>query len=361
MRLSSHEGGGGWPGGVGGLPPGPFGARSMFGDGTYSQNVIQGGSVLQPVGGVLTITGAATVAPDLLTFSCVVLCNTLIVDGAGASLKPSTNTTGLFIIAKTGIYTINGGTISASWLGKAGNFGNCALWSLIPARLQSKLKQAALSAYVLMGEGAAGGPGSTTTGAFGSGSAATLPLQAGGGGSGGTYGATQGGNGGKGGPCCGGGGGGGNGYPSGAGGNAPDYGPGGNARTGQQSNCNNAGGAGDPIGTKEAPQCGSVSDAPGAGGAPLFLLSPIVSVASGTVVQSDGSRGGDCVGIGGGYSQGGGGAGGGIVGIVTRPGGYTNNGTVRANGGAGGNVTGASGNHCGGPGGAGSVNIFTAA
>lgn len=47
--MSPHEGGGGWPGGVGGIPPHPLGALgSLFGDGTYSQNIIQGGSVLQP-------------------------------------------------------------------------------------------------------------------------------------------------------------------------------------------------------------------------------------------------------------------------------------------------------------------------
>jgi len=41
-HMSTHAGGGGWPGGVGGLPPGPLGAASstLFGKGEYSQNIL---------------------------------------------------------------------------------------------------------------------------------------------------------------------------------------------------------------------------------------------------------------------------------------------------------------------------------
>jgi|GEM_PF-1768326 len=506
-RMASHEGGGAWPGGVGGLPPGPLGGGSLFGDGTYSGNVIQGGSVLQPQDGyssnkVLTtpsfasgdgntwiekdtplsngaaithlgtyhttagvrqhllifrdngggsvtvmarvdvttttagwqyyalaseyivpatglyymglyspdsswwvagsyanscwiagvgdtvgssygtqtasnahaplayrrrvvnpgtpcivVTGAATVAPDAETGASGVMCNVLVVDGG--SLKPSTNSKGLFVFAKTGVLTLNAGTISTTWMGKAGNLGDIPALPLVPASIRRKIKNPTLDACILVGEGAAGGPGVAAVAGRNNGYAASLPLQAGGGGSGGSWGVTPGGNGGKGGPCAGGAGGGGNSYTAGAGGNAGDYGgPGGNAMTGNAGNCNSGGGAGDGVGTSDVP-IGSVSPAPGAGGAPLFLVSPVVNIASGTIVQADGSRGTDCVGVGGGYSMGGGGAGGGIVGIITLTGGYTNNGTVRASGGAGGQVTGASGIYPGGAGGAGSVNILS--
>lgn len=49
--LSSHEGGGAFLGGLFGQTSGIGSKKYMFGDGTYSQNIIQGGSVLQPQNG----------------------------------------------------------------------------------------------------------------------------------------------------------------------------------------------------------------------------------------------------------------------------------------------------------------------
>lgn len=46
--LSSHEGGGVWPGGLCGPLAGLGRKVYFFGDGEYSQNIVQGGSVLQP-------------------------------------------------------------------------------------------------------------------------------------------------------------------------------------------------------------------------------------------------------------------------------------------------------------------------
>lgn len=336
MRLSSHEGGGAWPGGVGGLPPGPLGgSTSMFGDGSYSGNVMQGGSVLQPVAGVLTITAAATVVPDLVTFSCVVLCDTLILDGASASLTPSTNAKGLIVYAKTGLQLINGAKLNIDTLGKAGNFGNLTAWGLTPASLQGRLKQAALDAYVALGEGAAGGAGNTATSPGGAASA----MQTGGGGSGPSTGGVTAGKGGKGGPCCGG--------ASGAttygAGDAGDYGG-----AGGNSSGNGARGVGDPGGSFGGGDGGALPIPPGAGGGLLMLFTPSLSIASGCIVSSDGAAGGA------GSAYGSGGGGGGCVVIVTRSGGYSNAGTVRANGGG---ITGISYNAA--PGGAGSVNTFT--
>ena len=354
MRLSSHEGGGGWPGGVGGLPPGLFGgAKSMFGDGSYSGNVIQGGSVLQPVGGVLTITGDATVAPDAVTGACVVTCDTLVLDGAGASLKPSTNSKGLIVFAKTRIQLLNGAKINIDRLGKAGDFGNLTAWDLTPDSLKRKLNRSKLSVYVVLGEGAAGAVARTSSGAeIGVAGSAAGSMQTGGGGSGGLY--TNGniatiGRAGKGGPCAGGAG-------SGAiwtdqagwsSANAGDYGGPGGAAGG---NAPSPGGAGDPVGAGAA----GGNPGEGAGGGLLMLFSPSISIASGCIVSADGAKGGN--GDSSAYPSGGS-AGGGIMCIVTKAGGYSNLGTVRASGGD--SYSAAYGR--GGPGGAGSVNIFTAA
>ena len=500
MRLSSHEGGGGWPGGVGGLPPGLFGggAQSMFGDGSYSGNVIQGGSVLQPVaeyefklsgmsntswstalggyeatglwdGGLyssacwigvwpgteawaqadlpgmnrisryvlkarndnyynrhasawriegwdgsawvvldtrsgitsgqygwgvdftgtltapsvpvskvrlvltamqagndgyfeigelevyakvqnaLVVTGAATVAPDAVTGASVVMGDTILLDGASASLKPSTNSKGLLVYTKTRFQLINGAKLNIDKMGKAGNFGTLTAFDLTPDSLKRKLNRSRLSAYVVLGEGANGAPANASVGSGSAGSAAAA-MQTGGGGSGVTElpNPPPGGKGGKGGPCCGGAGGGGHSYQATAfaGIDAGDFGgPGGNASTGGNGA---TGGAGDPVGTGAD---GGVNGE-GAGGGLLMLFTPSFVNNAGCIVSADGARAGaTCPN----YYYGGS-AGGGIVCIVTKAGGYSNLGTVRAAGGAG-----ISGAYSGGPGGAGSVNIFTAA
>ncbi len=354
--MASHGGGGGWPGGAGGLPPGPLGgAQSLFGDGSYSGNIIQGGSVLQPVNGVLTITAAAMVAPDADTGASVVLCDTLIIDGGW--LKPSTNSKGLIVFAKTKVQLLNGGTCHINYLGKAGNFGNLTAYDLTPNAFRGKLKKSALEAYVVQGEGAAGATCTYTDPLAGATGAAATAMQSGGGGTGG------GGNGGgwgkpgfggKGGPCCGGaGGGGGSQVPLSAiaDAGAAYGGPGGNAGPGNTP-YSSGGGAGDTPGLNGTGGAGS----PGAGGGVLMLFSPAVSVGSGCSISSAGATGGSPNGATSGC--GGGGAGGGVVVIATSAGGYANLGTVAAPGGAGGPYT-TGGNTHGGAGGAGSVNIFT--
>ncbi len=339
-RLSSHEGGGAWPGGTGGLPPGPLSGGSLFGGGEYSQNVVQGGSVLQPQEGVLTVTGAATVAPDAGTGASVVVCGRLVVDGGSAVLCPSTNSKGLVIFARHGVTLQNGGRIHVDKLGKAGNFGNLTVLDLVPQSLKSTLKPS-LADYVVLGEGAAGAVSAAGTALGANGSAASA-MRTGGGGTGrlsgaGTRAGTN--RGGKGGPCCGGAGAGGGNWDGviSLGDGEPYGGPGGG---GNGWNTSMTGGAGDPGGNSTA---GYYPE--GAGGGLLMLFTPFLSIASGCVVSADGARGGIYS-----TSHAGGSAGGGCVVLLTNSGGYLNNGTVRANGGAATNGAGA--------GGSGSVNIF---
>ncbi|MBU1230600.1 MAG: hypothetical protein KKA55_04765 [Proteobacteria bacterium] len=300
----------------------------------------------------LAISGTATVAPDAGTGASAVMCDTLILDGASASLRPSANSKALVVFARTGIQLLNGARLNIDALGRGGNFGNLTAWGLLPDSLRRKLRQAALEAYVVQGEGAAGAaaqPGANTTGYTGSAGAA---MQTGGGGSGcHAGGGTD--PGGKGGPCSGGAGSTGTPYSASGTRVAPEaYGGKGGWFNGT---CAGAagGGAGDPIGPGTA---GVVTPASGAGGGLLMLFTPALSVGSGCIVSSDGGRGGSDAA----YGYPGAGAGGGIVCIVTKAGGYTNSGTVRASGGLGGPNYGNNPPCTGGSGGAGSVNIFTA-
>lgn len=349
------------------MPPAPLGVpSSMFGDGTYSGNVVQGGSVLQPVGGVLTVTGAATVTPDSETGASVVMCDTLILDGAGASLKPSTNSKGLIVFARTRVQLLNGARLHIDSLGKAGNFGDLNAYSLAPTSMRRKLKQSALAVYTVSGEGAAGANSTRQRHVANSAPAAAFAMKTGGGGAGGggeTAGSAEfygpGGHGGKGGPCCGGASGGAGGYSGSgtAGMDAGAYGgPGGNAGTTGVS-WGAGGGQGDPVGASS----GLVGYAPptptGCGGGLCMLFSPSVSIAAGCIVSADGSTNQNTIND----SIAAGSTGGGCVCVVTSAGGYINSGTVRANGGAG-TTSGIGGTYSGtngGPGGAGSVNIFT--
>ncbi|MDD3067198.1 MAG: FG-GAP repeat protein, partial [Candidatus Gracilibacteria bacterium] len=294
----------------------------------------------------IVITGAATVAPDATTGASVVMADNIVIDGASASLTPSTNSKGLIVYAKSGVRLLNGGKLNIDKKGKAGNFGNLTAYSLTPAALQAKVDATALAAYVALGEGAAAAVGGTTLNVLPATASSGSVMQSGGGGGGGFSGENgQGGDGGKGGPCAGG--------AGGAGGSATkplpagDYGgPGG---TSYAAIYNTAGGAGDPIGS----QTGGGTSATGAGGGLLMLFSPIINIMAGSIISSDGAKGG------GAYAEGGGGgAGGGIVAIVTNSGGYTNSGTVRALGGDGGTDTYTTARN-GGAGGAGSVNTFT--
>ncbi|MDO9082778.1 MAG: hypothetical protein Q7U56_05800, partial [Humidesulfovibrio sp.] len=295
----------------------------------------------------VVVTGAATVAPDGTTGASVVMCDTLILDGASASLKPSINSKGLIVYAKTRIHLLNGAKLNIDRLGKAGDFGNLTAYDLTPAGLKGKLSATKLGAYTVLGEGAAGAAANTSVGSGLSGTAAGA-MRTGGGGSGVTElpNPPPGGKGGKGGPCCGGAGGGGHSYQTTeyVGIDAGDYGgPGGNGATGGNGG---SGGAGDPVGNGAA----GAASGEGAGGGLLMLFTPSLSIASGCIVSADGARAGAS-----GYYAGAS-AGGGCVCIVTLSGGYSNNGTVRASGGEAVNLT---PGYLGGPGGVGSVNLFT--
>lgn len=314
------------------------GRKFLFGDGSYSGNIT--GSGITVSGNTVTITGAATVAPDATTGAAVVVCDTLTLDGASASLSPSTNCKGLIIFAKTKIELKNGAKLNIDKKGKAGNFGNLTVLDLVPQALKSRLKPT-LASFVVLGEGAAGcvaSNGGNLTGLTG---ATASAMQTGGGGGGGRCGVT--GAGGKGGPCCGGAG------SGGSNGTTLDAGPYGGPGSAGAGGYQEAGGAGDPVGAG----ANGAGSGKGPGGGLLMLFTPALSIASGCVVSADGAGGGDS-----GYGRGGGGAGGGCVALLTSSGGYANSGTVRANGGAGG--AGASGAP-GGPGGAGSVNTYTLA
>jgi hypothetical protein len=358
MRLSSHDGGGGWPGGAGGVPPGCAGAPSVFGNGVPFGG-ISGAAAYDSNTGTWTVTGAATVDIRGETGAAVLRCKRLVVDG-GALTVP-TNCKGLLVFASVSVECVNGGKIHIDKLGKAGNFGNLTPLDLIPVGWFSGLNRARLSAHVVLGEGAAGAagvPGSPTGNVSGHTGGAASAMQTGGGGSGArsnnstviTVGA-----GGKGGPCCGGAASGGaagtvgQAYSSAA---AGAYGAdGSDGHTNEGAGYATGGGAGDPKGrTYYADTVEDTTNVPtGAGGGLLMLFAPALSIASGCIVSADGGVGGGASG-----GTGGGSAGGGCVALVTKAGGYTNAGTVRASGGAAKACTYGSG----GAGGAGSVNIL---
>lgn len=327
----------------------PFGGQFLFGDGSYSGNIT--GSGVTVSGNNVTITGASTVAPDATTGAAVVVCNTLTLDGASASLTPSTNCKGLIIFAKTKIEMKNGAKLNIDKLGKAGNFGNLTVLDLMSQSLKATFSPYALtrlSTYVVFGDGAVGGDGVTTSSSGNPGQPARA-MQTGGGGSGmsGTSAGHGTGKGGKGGPCSGGAGSGGNLNNNLTTANAGDFGGPGSDGAGAIPNGTYwaGGGAGDPVGAGSYP-------GKGPGGGLLMLFTPALSIASACVVSADGAQGG----LPGGSGSPGGSAGGGCVCVVTKSGGYSNAGTVRAAGGAA--VAGGSSLN-GGAGGAGSVNILT--
>lgn len=333
-------------------------SKTLFGPGTYSNNITGTFSVS---GNSITITGACTVAPDGTTGAAVVVCDSLTLDGASASLTPTTNCKGLLIFAKSSITLKNGAKLNIDKKGKAGNFGNLTPLNLMPASIQSKFKTSALAAYVVQGEGAAGAVGSASSGISGT-AAGNGTMKSGGGGSGsmGCCSSAATGAGGKGGPCCGGAGSGATHRDrAGTAAAGPYGGPGSNGSvSGGPGSA--GGGAGDPVGVG-AYVGGSDAGVPqvpaGAGGGLLMLFTPALLIDSGCIVSADGAMGG--AGTNGHTLGGGGSAGGGIVCVVTKAGGLTNNGTLRANGGPIAQYASQNIAEQGGPGGAGSVNIFT--
>ena len=88
---------------------GRVGGRSFFGNGQYTGNIMQGGAALQPqdymLDGVtplrrcIVVTGAATVAPSAETGASVVMGRNVVVDGAVATLAPSTASKGLIMFS----------------------------------------------------------------------------------------------------------------------------------------------------------------------------------------------------------------------------------------------------------------------
>jgi len=342
----------------------PFtGGGSLFGDGSYSGNIVQGGLVLQPqpymlagelIPNCIVITGAATVAPDPETGAAVFMAASVVILDGG-SLTASTNCKGLLGVVQGRVILLNGARYHMDYKGKAGNFGDLTVYNLLPLALRSKLNRTKLAKYMVNGEGAAGAaaPSGTVAGNTG---AAAATMCSGGGGSAASHtswGAA--GAGGKGGPCCGGAGGGCGSTSLTAGSPGGPYGgPGGNGGIRVEDADGGAGGAGDPVGVAGYGSGTSVPfNGEGAGGGLLMLFTPMLSIGSGCVVSAKGAAGGN------GNWVGAGGAGGGIIVIATLAGGYSNSGTVTAPGGAGG--TQQNSGTIGGSGGVGSVNIFQAA
>jgi hypothetical protein len=344
---------------------------SVYGNGQYSGNILQGGVALQPqdylLDGVtplsrcIVVTGVATVAPDAVTGAAVFMAHNLVLIGSGASLSASTNCQGLCGYVNGHVALRGSAHLHMDKIGKAGNFGDISPDMLLPAALKRKIAVRKLKAFVVQGAGAVGAAGQTVAAAGLPGSAAG-PMQTGGGGSGSMNtlrGGVASGKGGKGGPCCGGAGSGA--VDTGTGAAAGDFGGPGGDPPQPAGAASDGAGAGDPVGVGKMYSGGSaqVPIPPlGAGGGLLVLCTPSLSVASGCIISSDGAMGGagwnTVATIGGGGS-----AGGGCVVVVTRPGGYSNSGTVRAAGGPASmwnNISGLNG----GPGGAGSVNTFTA-
>jgi len=300
-------------------------ARTLFGDGVYSQNITQGGVILQPdANGVITVTGAATVAPDWGTNASVVMCDKLLVIGASASLSPSTSSKGLLIFAKTSVTLASGGKIHANGIRYGGEFGGVPLAALIPASLTPRLKVEDMAACII---------GLIKTPA----NAPASAMNAGGGGQGGNgvSGGTNSGRGGLGGT---------------AGTFAGGSGGGGSGNIWQYSQGGDAAAYGGAVG---AGWNGGYGGYGGVGAGLVTICTPALTVNSGCTVSADGVAGGAGVDDGsGGVCGGGGGGGGGILLIVTEVGGYANAGSVSASGGAAGSPSGA-------PGGVGSVNILS--
>lgn len=305
----------------------------------------------------IVITGAATVAPDATTGAAVFTAQNVVINGG--TLSPTTNCKGLIGIVSESLRLTNGGRAHIDKLGRAGNFGNLTVLDLVPDTLKRKLKPS-LAAYVVLGEGAAGGGVTTCDSSAASPTyanrmgIAASSMQTGGGGSGQAQANPPGSavpvnRGGKGGPCCGGAGGAGDYYSLAASTAAGPYGgPGGTGMA------NGSGGPGDPPGTG-----GSANlTAPSAGGGLLMFFTPAFSVESGCIVSADGSPG--TANTSANYPLNSGGAGGGCVAIGTLSGGYRNNGTVRAAGGLGYANTYAE-TYKAGSGGVGSVNTFSIA
>ena len=296
------------------------------------------------------ITGAATVAPDVVTGASAYSASNIVLDGSTASLSPSTNSKGLIGFVRGSFRAVNGAKAHINKLGKAGGFGNLTALDLAPISIIRKLKPS-IAAYVVQGKGALGAPSRSVSGNStykGVSGTAAGSMQTGGGGEGGTRAsgstARSTGNGGRGGPCCGGGGGGGNCASGGT--VTPDYGVGGAGATDETHA--GMGGAGDPRG-ESAGAVGTTALSDNGGGGLFMLFTPVCNIHPGCVVSADGGDG-----AGHSNGSGGGATGGGCVVIVTALGGYKNLGTVRASGGG----IRAAYLGIGGPGGAGSVNIF---
>jgi len=347
---------------------GRVGGRSFFGNGQYTGNIMQGGAALQPqdymLDGVtplrrcIVVTGAATVAPSAETGASVVMGRNVVVDGAVATLAPSTASKGLIMLFRSGIYCRNGGRIHVDGLGKAGAFGNLTPYSLIPVRLRASIAPRRHAQFVLSAAGAAGGiRASRDEGVYvaGHAGAAAGTMQTGGGGGGAvnTLPGDFGGAGGAGGPLCGGAASGG-GHNAGGGAISADagaYGGPGTKGRGVSATYSASSGAGNPPGGADT-YCEAALLG---GGGLLALFSPAIDIDSGCICSADGAQGGLMASPGYWHFPGGS-AGGGLVCAATRPGGWRNRGTVRALGGAA--VPGCQGLYNGGPGGAGSVNIF---
>jgi len=338
--MSTHEGGGAWPGGVGGLPPDPLGRApgNYFGDGSDGAAVI----------------ASSTSLASVQDGDMVVRQYTSLTINAGATLTVSSRCRGLLLYVD-GDLTVNG-VISMTARGCAANpldavatadtpvapsdghgvpvggivlrrkkagatdfnsdsnlFHGCGAAAVAAEARQGRVLGNG-KAWTLPVVGGAGGPG--TAGKTGG----MKPLAPGGGGSGSSYYSGVPGRGGNG-TCFSGGVGSGGGGPAlqandvgGSGGNA-----GNNGSTGA------CGGVGNPGG---APVNGGTAQNSGTGGLLILLVSGNISIGASGKIEAHGV-GGVTGGVPGGCS------GGGNI-LILRGGTYANSGTVAANGGMGG-------------------------
>lgn len=314
----------------------------------------------------IAITGAATALVDTTTLASVVKGPSIVVDGASASFKPSTNCNGLYLHLTGHLALVNGATANIDGLGRGGAVtGDMSEADVLPTSYRTGLAISRLATIKMKQPGAnggLGGPASTASYnmyAVGGTGVAAGAMQTGGGGGGGSgkYSVSAtGGLGGKGTAFIGGGGGGGctrhdtSGY---SGADADNNGGGGRGGGNTAGNGGGGGGgAGSPVGTAYPGDTTPGNPGTGAGGGVFMaFVKGNISIASGCRVSADGKAGGASHAT---YGGGGGGAGGGMVCLFYR-GSYKNNGTVRASGGLGGTGGSEAGNMAGGPGGVGYV------
>lgn len=348
MRLSSHVGGGGWPGGAGGLPPGPLGASSgnYFGDGADGDVVITSSTQLASTtdgdmlvkhyksltvnaGAVLTVANRCR-GILLYVDGDLTVNGSIAMTGRGCNANPATAGTD----ADTPVAPGDGHAVPAGGIvirrKKAGStdsnvdttlFHGCGAAAVAAEARQGRVLGNG-KVWALPRVGGLGGPGRVAQGVGNTGQ--TKALSPGGGASGSEYYQGTSAAGGDA-TCFGGGSGSGGGDGPGAPATSNYCGPGGPGA--RPNGTGVAGGAGNPGGI---PSSGGQGQS-GVGGLLIIIVRGNVYIgASGQIVSH--GLGGGATGVPGG------GSGGGNI-LILYGGTYTNNGTVAASGGQQGDGT----------------------